>query len=633
METNSMTKKDFKEDLLPKTNSAFSTRTLPKRSQEQKIEQQEQLRQDLHIKYQKYFQQWRDYDMLLTILAMIGVILAVIEQESAGQHYEKRNAQEMREKSFIRIIITITTMLAIVALLFRNWLYVFWRDFNSSKELQSKFLELELQPYEQDGVNNVEVRRRNRVLSIIRRRKKYLNQTKETHFVKWIKKLFSKECIFEILILIIHPFPYLEEEYTFKILNMLGTKDKMVDVKYMLSDFLFAYMFLRFYFFIRTVTNFSIYSELNSRRICSNNGFAVGTGFVLKANVQKRPGSTVLFISCISVMWLSYLLRIFEKNLNSFKHPSRYKRFYLNIFQFQDILSESRLNCFRFYITAMWCVVITMTTVGYGDVFAVSPFGRVISIINALWGAFVISMLVASIGTVFDLNEQQKKAIVEITNRKQAALSLKASLKYFIAKKEYQKKIESDEKIANNQFYQSIQGESNYQEDYVPSKQEIQVLKDRMTQAAEDMKNERATNQELLPQDVEGENIELMLEGQAIKAKSGSNEQILHETEQDDYGNDIQVIKGIVKEEFTEFTLNSGAETQDTLDGLTEDEVMNFVNQFEKEAKKTVGAGVRDQFRRAEAMKPLKERVNEAIAYYENMAKAKKQQANANSIQ
>ena len=59
---------------------------------------------------------------------------------------------------------------------------------------------------------------------------------------------------------------------------------------------------------------------------------------------------------------------------------------------------------------------------------------------------------------------------------------------------------------------------------------------------------------------------------------------------------------------------------------------MNFVNQFEKEAKKTVGAGVRDQFRKAEAVKPLKERVNEAIAYYENLTKAKKQQANANSI-
>jgi len=47
-----------------------------------------------------------------------------------------------------------------------------------------------------------------------------------------------------------------------------------------------------------------------------------------------------------------------------------------------------------------------MTTVGYGDVVAVSPFGRLISIVNALWGAFIISMLVAFIGKIFALNEQ-----------------------------------------------------------------------------------------------------------------------------------------------------------------------------------------------------------------------------------
>jgi len=46
-----------------------------------------------------------------------------------------------------------------------------------------------------------------------------------------------------------------------------------------------------------------------------------------------------------------------------------------------------------------------MTTVGYGDVFAVSPYGRLISIMNALWGAFIISLLVASIGRIFELNE------------------------------------------------------------------------------------------------------------------------------------------------------------------------------------------------------------------------------------
>lgn len=46
-----------------------------------------------------------------------------------------------------------------------------------------------------------------------------------------------------------------------------------------------------------------------------------------------------------------------------------------------------------------------MTTVGYGDVAAISPFGRIVSIINALWGAFIISLLVASINNIFDLNE------------------------------------------------------------------------------------------------------------------------------------------------------------------------------------------------------------------------------------
>jgi len=82
-------------------------------------------------------------------------------------------------------------------------------------------------------------------------------------------------------------------------------------------------------------------------------------------------------------MWLSYLLRIFEK-----------------------IYYQSQgLKVFDSYLTSMWCVVITMTTVGYGDVYAVSPFGRYISIINALWGAFIISMLVASIGKVFDMSE------------------------------------------------------------------------------------------------------------------------------------------------------------------------------------------------------------------------------------
>jgi hypothetical protein len=54
---------------------------------------------------------------------------------------------------------------------------------------------------------------------------------------------------------------------------MLSSKDQYVPVKYMLGDFLFAFMFFRIYFLVRTIMNFSIYQDLYSRRVCINNQF------------------------------------------------------------------------------------------------------------------------------------------------------------------------------------------------------------------------------------------------------------------------------------------------------------------------------------------------------------------------
>jgi hypothetical protein len=75
------------------------------------------------------------------------------------------------------------------------------------------------------------------------------------------------------------------------------------------------------------------------------------------------------------------------------------------------------LKVFDSYMTSIWCVVITMTTVGYGDVYAVSTFGRMVSILNALWGTFIISLLVASIGRLFEVSDSHRAAIDEINLR------------------------------------------------------------------------------------------------------------------------------------------------------------------------------------------------------------------------
>ena len=72
---------------------------------------------------------------------------------------------------------------------------------------------------------------------------------------------------------------------------------------------------------------------------------------------------------------------------------------------------------FDSYFSSVWNVIITMTTVGYGDIAAISDYGRVISILIDLWGAFIISLLVASIGRIFELNDGQARAIQEIKEK------------------------------------------------------------------------------------------------------------------------------------------------------------------------------------------------------------------------
>lgn len=135
----------------------------------------------------------------------------------------------------------------------------------------------------------------------------------ESSFSKFLALLFSWEFLFEFCILALHPPPNYEVEYTYEIIDMLGTKSKLMPVRYKLSDFLFAFMFMRIYFLIRTFFNFTIYADLYSKRVCAKYGFEGSTSFYVKALFKKQPGSITFLIASVSILFLSYVLRIFER--------------------------------------------------------------------------------------------------------------------------------------------------------------------------------------------------------------------------------------------------------------------------------------------------------------------------------
>ena len=78
---------------------------------------------------------------------------------------------------------------------------------------------------------------------------------------------------------------------------------------------------------------------------------------------------------------LSYILRIFE----------------MPYFR----LADDEWRQFDQYFMSMWCITITLTTVGYGDLVPSTTPGQVVAILTALWGAFLISLLVTITQNIF----------------------------------------------------------------------------------------------------------------------------------------------------------------------------------------------------------------------------------------
>lgn len=78
-----------------------------------------------------------------------------------------------------------------------------------------------------------------------------------------------------------------------------------------------------------------------------------------------------------------------------------------------------------------------MTTVGFGDVAPNTTFGQIIVMFAALWGTFLISILILSVGNIFQLNNNENRALNHLLKTRKAANSITAFMKYLLAKKRF----------------------------------------------------------------------------------------------------------------------------------------------------------------------------------------------------
>jgi hypothetical protein len=187
---------------------------------------------------------------------------------------------------------------------------------------------------------------------------------------------------------------------------------------YYMGDFMLALMFLRIRFVFKLMTNWSMYSNAFSKYVSQLYGFRSNQMFTFKCYFEMYPGRIFGTIFLSSVLIMSYVLRIAELPL---VRP-----------EFNNY-NDSLQN----FGEAVYLVIMTITTVGYGDLVPYSTAGKIVAMIASLWGSLLVSLLVVTQMTIFELNDNQRKALTHINMSKSAADTINRSIKYFLVKKRF----------------------------------------------------------------------------------------------------------------------------------------------------------------------------------------------------
>lgn len=121
----------------------------------------------------------------------------------------------------------------------------------------------------------------------------------------------------------------------------------------------------------------------------------------MKCIINRRPFAFISVVGLILVTLSGICLRVFERSIEG--------------------------NQFGYVWNGFWVIVITETTVGYGDIIPLSHLGRIICIISALFGTFLMSFFVLVVHNSSELSANEMKLYEDFKYK----VALKSKLKEF----------------------------------------------------------------------------------------------------------------------------------------------------------------------------------------------------------
>ena len=243
--------------------------------------------------------------------------------------------------------------------------------------------------------------------------------TKNTSF---FSKSFFIPYLIEVIIALIHPncflrgYKFTTNEVTYKVV-----------VTYEINDMLTLVTLLRVYVLFRGMIVLTSYYNSRAFRIARLIGSELTMMFSVKCLITDEPFTLLFFFGVFSIAALTFSLKIVEGPVYT---------------------SSSGVNDFRTIENCLWNVLVTMTTVGYGDTYPKSMLGKVYAVVTSLCGSCLVSILTLSLTNITTLANFENnaymgrfKVIINDKTKKTAVSYFIAVMKCYLSKKKYRNEL------------------------------------------------------------------------------------------------------------------------------------------------------------------------------------------------
>ena len=193
-------------------------------------------------------------------------------------------------------------------------------------------------------------------------------------------------------------------------------------ITYSALDLISVFMTIRIYLLCRLYALYSEWTKGVATYACEINECNANTLFAIKAGFKENPYFYLISTMYIGTLVLGLCVRTVERFCLKFskKLTSNFRPFYHNFQPENDELYTSpKYQDFNSVWNVFWLVFVTMATVGFGDYYPITIFGRILIAIASLAGIFNTSLVVYTLALSSSLDDSETKAFEVIRKLKE----------------------------------------------------------------------------------------------------------------------------------------------------------------------------------------------------------------------